>query len=83
MNEKGQELPERMEKKVMREKKDTNGKQMQKHLLSQSGATVDIRQVLYFTHCPFIGLSRIIQSFPPPSLNQNQGVLKKKALTSQ
>lgn len=24
-----------------------------------------------------------LYSFPPPSLNQNQGVLKKKALTSQ
>lgn len=44
MNEKGQELPEGMEKNVMKEKKDTSGKQMQRHVLSQSGAKVDIRQ---------------------------------------
>lgn len=32
--ERARELPEGMEMKVMREKKDTSGKQMQKHLLS-------------------------------------------------
>lgn len=32
--ERARELPEGMEEKVMRDKMDTSGKQMQKHLLS-------------------------------------------------
>lgn len=37
-----------MEKKVMREKKDTCGKQMQKHWLSQTDSKVNIKKVVFY-----------------------------------